>query len=327
VKLDDYFAYFLTNTVNLSQFNLDLLDDRVNAIYNALADDEEVGPYVLNRIPQGSWAHQTIITPPRTAEFDADFLLEIAENPQWSMHPKSYIEKVYAALERMSIYEGKCSRKCRCVRVTYANSCHVDVVPYLHIANGREVIVNRDQDDWEDTHPAGFTQWMANKDQITGRKLRKVIRLMKYLRDHKGTFRGARSVILTTVLGNQVEASKKIFDPNYYGSVSTALLHIVEDLDAWLQANPTRPSIVDPSGSGVTFDHRWDDDTYDNFRDRIHDYAAKMRAAYHESDRDASVELWQEIFGPSFTAPEQKKKSSGRFGPVGLVTPAPGRAG
>lgn len=82
-------------------------------------------------------------------------------------------------------------------------------------------------------------------------------------------------------------------------------MHIVNDLDAWLQARPLKPSIQDPSGSGVTFDHRWGQATYAYFRDRIHVHAAQMQDAYDELDKDASVRKWQEVFGEGFTAPRR----------------------
>jgi hypothetical protein len=133
-------------------------------------------------------------------------------------------------------------------------------------------------------------------------------------------------VILTTLTGERVDSFNTVLDPGYYSSVPTALLHIVQDLDEWLQANPARPSVMDPSGSGASFDHRWDDDTYQTFRDQIHDYAADITAAYHEPDKDTSVELWRAIFGDGFRAPAPKQ-SSGRFGPVAPVPSRPGRAG
>ena len=327
MKLNDHFNTLLTDTVNLNQDRLDLLDERVTSIYDELAGDEVLGPYVQDKIPQGSWAQRTIIKPVGNLEFDADFLLLLAENPEWSEHPKVYIEQVNAALARSSIYKDMPrKRKCRCVRVTYANSCHIDIVPFLRLAGGRKVIVNHDEDDWEPTNPEGFTSWMRDKDEIAGNNLRKVIRLLKYLRDHKGTFRGTRSVILTTLTGERVDCFKTVLDPGYYDSVPTALLHIVQDLDQWLQANLARPPVMDPSGSGASFDHRWDDATYQTFRDQIHGYAADIAAAYHEPDEDTSVELWQDIFGDGFRAPAPKQ-SSGRFGPVAPVPSRPGRAG
>jgi len=327
MRLADYFDVLLKDTVNLPQFRLDVLDSRMTAIYNALQADPELGQYVRDKIPQGSWAHRTIINPVGDNEFDADFMLLLDENPDWSASPKTYIEKVYAALHRHPTYSSMPhSRKCRCVRLTYANSCHADIVPYLKLGNGRQVIVNRDNDEWEDTNPEGFTAWMRDRDQVADGNLRKVIRLMKYLRDHKNSFTGTRSVILTTLLGEQVSAVRKLFHVGYYNSVPTALLHIVSDLDAWLQARPLKPSIPDPSGSGVTFDHRWDQATYAYFRDRIHAHAAEIKDAYDEPDKETSVRKWQAIFGGGFTAPVSKE-SSGRFGTAATAPTIIGRSG
>ncbi len=187
---------------------------------------------------------------------------------------------------------------------------HLDIVPHLNLADGREVIVNRDDNDWELTNPQGFTDWMKEKDALAKGNLRKVIRLMKYLRDHKNSFTGTRSILLTTLLGEQVTALHTLIDPNYYSDVPTALLHIINDLDAWLQARPTKPSIPDPSGSGVTFDHRWEQSTYSYFRDRIHAHAAEITEAYEEENKERSIELWQGIFGDGFKAPTTSSSNS-----------------
>lgn len=221
-------------------------------------------------------------------------------------------------------------RKCRSVQLVYANFMHVDIVPHLNLANGREVIVNRDENDWEDTNPQGFTDWMKTKDSIANGNLRKVIRLMKYLRDHKNSFTGTRSILLTTLLGEQVSSLRNIANPGYYGDVPTTLRNVVKDLDEWLQERPSRPSISDPSGSGVTFDHRWDQNTYSYFRDRINAHAAEIDEAYEEKDKERSVQLWQAIFGDEFKAPPASS-SSAKFPATGAAATSevrrPGRAG
>jgi len=316
MQLADHFDVLLKETVNLSSSSLERLDSRVDAIYRALSGDEELGPYVQDKIPQGSWAHRTIIKPVGDNEFDADVMLLMEENSEWSESPKTYIDKVYAALHRHSTYGTMPhSRKCRCVRLVYANSCHVDIVPYLKLSDGREVIVNRDEDRWEDTNPEGFTAWMLERDKTANHNLRLVIRLMKFLRDHRNSFTGTRSVILTTLLGERVSSINNLLDASYYSNVPTTLLHIVSDLDVWLQARPTKPSVEDPSRSGATFDHRWDEATYAYFRDRIHAHAAEIKDAYDETDKDKSVSKWQMIFGDGFKAPATKE-SSARFGPI-----------
>ncbi|MGW0902826.1 SMODS domain-containing nucleotidyltransferase [Streptomyces sp. NPDC002853] len=327
----DSFRTFLRDTVNLSQSRLNLLTDRVEAIYQALKNDPDLGPLVLGKKPQGSWAQRTIINPQSGKEFDADFMLHLAEVPAWSDSPKTYIDKVYAALHHHSVYgDMPHTRKCRCVQLSYANSMHVDIVPYLHLADGREVIVNRDDNTWEQTNPAGFTAWMQQQDKIANGHLRLVIRLMKFVRDHRDSFTGTRSIILTTLLGNRVSQLQAMTRPGCYANVPTALLTIVEDLDTWLQARPLKPSIPDPSGSGVTFDHRWNHETYSYFRDRIHTHARQIHDAYHETDPDRSVRLWRFLFGDTFPAQNSRiTPAAVKFATPALLTTVSrtGRAG
>ncbi len=301
MKLIDYFKTFLTDTVNLKPSKLEGLDERVPTLTEVVKGGVR-NTTVLDAIPQGSWAHETIIQPAEGLEFDADFLLQLDEVEDWA--PSKYNQVVWDVLSNHGVYGSKTTRKNRCVRVTYANDCHVDIVPYVVQADGTEVIVNRTTDEFEETNPIGFTQWLQEKDGITGGDLRKAIRLMKYLRDHRGAF-AIKSILLTTVLGERVEQWRKEHDDNYYADIPTTLLHVVKDLDGWLQARPTKAqaSIGDPSCPNTTFDHRWTDNQYATFRDDIHDLAGEIETAYWTEGVAASLAAWQEIFGPDFNAP------------------------
>jgi hypothetical protein len=179
---------------------------------------------------------------------------------------------------------------------------------------------------WERTDTDGFTDWMKAQDRIANGHLREVIRIMKFLRDHKNSFTGTKSILLTTLLGERVEGWREIVDAGYYADLPTALLHIVSDLDEWLQANPTKPVIMDPSGSGTSFDHRWTQETYAYFRERIHVHAAEIKAAYYEeTDFDESVKKWQALFGDGFRAPKSST-SSGKYSTVGTGAGSAGAA-
>ncbi len=305
-----YFGDFLRDQVNLNQSRLDVLEERVDAVYAALCADVTVGSIVTGKIPQGSWPHRLINKPKPNGDFDADFLLEMDEVDGWE--PKQYINEVYNALHRHGTYSKQThGRKCRCVYLEYAPAnlvgCHLDIVPFITLADGRRVIVNRDDNVWEpdpgSTDPEAFSLWVARRDELTDKNFRKVVRLMKYLRDERGSFNGVKSVILTTILGLQV-TELSAFDSDRYKNLPTALIHIVEDLDAWLQARPVKPHIENPNRDGTNFDHRWEPETYSNFRDRIHSIAADMRTAYDEEDDKAkSIAAWQALFGESFTPP------------------------
>ncbi len=299
MKLLAYFKDFLEGTVNLNQARIDQLDARVDAISNALRADAELGQLILDVIPQGSYAHKTIIKPLPDHEFDADVLLQLTEQSGWE--PKDYTENVYAAFRRSSTYKEMVSRRTRCVVVDYANEFHVDVVPYIE-RDGGSYITNRHENRFELTNPEGFNAWLDEQNRIAGGHLVEVIRLLKYLRDFKGTF-GIKSVILTTLLGGAVSFINTINDNAYYSDMPTALLHIGKDLDRYLQANPYLPLIADPSCPGEDFNHRWDQDGYSNFREKLHYYVGKIEAAYVEEDKAKSLALWQEVFGSDFKQP------------------------
>lgn len=326
----DYFRTFLVHEVNLDATRLDKLDRRVAAVYAALREDSTIGALVLGRSKQGSWAHRLIIRPKPGGDFDADFLIEIEYQADWE--PVRYINEVYNALHRHSVYSKQDhGRKCRCVWLKYAPEnevgCHLDIVPFVTLPDGRQVIVHRDDNKWEpefgSTDPQGFTDWVKRRDELTGNEFRRVVRLMKYLKRERGSFNGVKSVILTTLLGEQVTELDAL-DPSKYANLPTALVNIVEALDRWLQARATQPSIANPNGDGTTFDHRWSDETYLNFRDRIHSIAADMRSAYDEPDAEKSAAAWQKLFGDNFTPPAAKSAASSRnpFAPAAAAAVA-----
>lgn len=297
MKLIAYFNSFLTNTVNLDQGRLDLLDQRVASIVKVLENDAVLGERVVEHVPQGSWAHRTIIKPLNDHEFDADILLRLEEEPEWT--EQQYLREVRAALRRSSTYKDMVRKKNRCVRVGYANDCHVDVVPHVHLSDGRQVIVNYAEEKFEDTNPEGFTAWMKERDTLAHGNLRKVLRLLKYLRDYKQTFY-VPSVILTLLVGERVNA----WDADeQYKDVPTALVNMLADLDNWLKLHPLMPDLEDPSCPGTFFNHRWNQEQYENFRAKIALYSSWVTEAYDETDKDKSITAWQRVFGTDFKAP------------------------
>ena len=312
---NDYFkTTFLPDVVNLNQSRIDKLEARVEAVYAALTGDATIGSMIIGKIPQGSWPHQLIIKPKPNGAFDADFMLEMTYQPGWE--PARYIEEVYKALDRHSTYKLQMhGRKCRCVWLEYAPEngigCHLDIVPFITLPDGRRVIVNRDDNAWEplfgSTDPAGFTAWVKRRDELTNKQFRKVVRLMKFIKLERGSFNGVRSVVITTLLGLQVTELNSI-TPGRYSNIATALVNIIEDLDSFLQSQgSTRPHLANPNGDGTNFDHRWTDETYRNFRDRIHTIAADLRAAFDEPDTDKSITAWRKVFGDKFNPPTPKR--------------------
>jgi len=319
MKLLSYFDAFLPNTVNLNQTRLDQLDGRVDSIVTALKDDDVIGELIEDHIPQGSWAHRTIIKPLNNHEFDADFLLLLTEVPEWSTNPKVYLQELRAAFKRSISYNDMVRKRNRCCRIGYANDCHVDVVPHLVLADGRQVIVNYSENKFENTNPQGLTDWMKEKDDLTNGNLRKVIRLLKYLRDYKQTF-SVPSVILTTLLGERVQAWDTA---TRYADLPTALAYLLQDLSRWLQLYPEMPLISDPTCPGTSFNHRWGQAQYANLRDKMKLYSAWVSFAYNEKDQASSLVGWQKVFGNDFKQPAVTSTSVVKAASAAVAARAP----
>jgi hypothetical protein len=299
MKFLDYFRYFLQDTVNLNQTRIDQLDSRVTAVSNYLDGHETMGLIVQETIRQGSYAHKTIIKPVGNHEFDADVLLLMAEQQDWE--PYEYTRRLRAAFRDSATYKDMVGRRTRSVELDYAGEFHMDLVPYL-VIDERYWITNHKTNQLEETNPEGFNEWLDERDRITGRRLVEVIRIMKYLRDYKQTFH-IKSFILSMLLAEQVSQVQLLLDPGCYSDLPTTLVNILESLDGWLQMRPTMPLLSDPSCSASSFNHRWSKEEYANFRNKIHAYAAKVREAYDEQDRDTSLKAWQALLGPGFQKP------------------------
>ncbi len=277
------FEAFLRDTVNLNQTRIDKLQSRVDSIENFLGTSYLENMF-LDLIPSGSWAHRTIIKPVAPNDtFDADVLLFVQEQLDWDA--KDYLANLHAAFKESSTYKDMVGRepKTRCVRVSYADEFHIDVVPYMerHASN---YITNRlepvSTGSFELSNPEAFTEWVDERQRITNGYFIKVVRLIKYVRDYKNTF-SCKSIILKTLLGQGINDVDVIVDPDCYSDLPTALRTIVRKLADSLPT--TMPAVLDPGGTGDNFTDRYRDDwNYENFRQCIVRYAEKIEAA-HES--------------------------------------------
>ena len=300
MKFVDDLESFLRAEVNLDSGRLDKLQARVGAIEAFVAGHATFESLFLDTIPAGSWAHRMIIKPVRANdEFDADLLLYLKEQPGWL--PRDYIEQLCAAFRGSSTYRSMAELKTRCVRIDYAGDFHVDVVPYLERPQ-RHWITNRsqppDKGRFEASNPEGFTEWIDERQRVTNGTFIKVVRLVKYLRDFKDTFT-CKSIILTTLLGNEINEIEASNYPAKYADVSTALVTLLGKLATSLPL--TMPAVMDPAGTGDNFTDRYKDEwNYANFRDRIITYADKIKSAFDETDSEASIALWRDVFGDEY---------------------------
>jgi hypothetical protein len=310
MKFVNDFNTFLRLNVNLDKSRIETLESRVASIESFLAAHETFNECFLDVIPTGSWAHRTIIRPVRSNdEYDADILLHLEEMPDWN--PKDYIDRLYSAFASSGTYDSKAKKMTRCVRIDYAGDVHVDVVPYL-ARLGSHVIANRKEPvptgRFEASNPEAFAAWVDERQRLTRGHFIKVVRLVKFLRDHKDTF-SCKSIILTTLLGNLIQPYEETEATTLYSDVPTSLTTLMTRLADSLPAS--MPAIYDPAGTGDNFSERYRDDwNYDNFRAQMRYYAEKIDRAYRTVDATESTLLWREVFGDQFRASDEASASA-----------------
>lgn len=298
MKLVEHFTSFLKDTVNLNATRLGQLESSVEALKDVIRDSDWE-PHVITFEEQGSWAHRTIIKPVKNKAFDADLLVMIDAVAGWDA--SKYLSTLRAVFAAHGTYKDKVTRYSHCVTIEYAGERKVDLAPCIRNRNGvtGHEVCNFNSNAFERSEPETYTDWLSQRNDWTGSNgLKKVTRLIKYLRDIKTTFT-CPSILLTTLLGMQITALDPIVaDP--FEDVPTALKTIMGRLDEWLQQRATRPVILNPVLASESFSDLWDDEQYTNFRDQINRYRSWIDDAFDEKDRDESIGKWRRVFGDEF---------------------------
>ena len=284
------FRDFLTQEVNLNQSRIDKLEQKIESIKKLLKN--EFSGYQKTE-KQGSYAMKTIIKPVKeNNEFDADLLIYLDNKD--GKEPQDYIQDLFSFFKNNQNYSHMAKRKTRCVTLDYAGDFHLDLVPCIE-KGGSTYICNFEENGFEVTDGTGYREWLNSKTSDTNGELKKVTRLMKFMRDHKGNF-SVKSILLTTLLGNSVND----IPLGDFTDTPTALLKIMNSLNNFLQEHPQMPIIKNPVLPGENFNRHWDQSKYENFRDKINTYYIKVKDAYYDEDHNSSIKKWQKVFGDKF---------------------------
>lgn len=314
MKHVNYFDDFLKE-VNLNQTRLYTLHQKVEVVTNLLKS-KLLGYRRYN--PQGSYAHKTIIKPvAENDEFDADILIFIRDKDfEPDKFKEDYVRKIYDIFKDNGNYKDIVRLSTRCVTIDYVGDFHLDVVPCVEY-QGNFYICNRAEKKYEQTDGDGYRKWFAEKNRITGNNLlRKVTRLLKFLRDHKSNY-SIKSILLTTLLGNHVYNSDE--NSSAFDDLPQALKTLSNRINDFLRNNPQMPTVENPVLPGESFNRNWDEIKYRNFREKFDLYNTKINKAFEEKDHNKSVKLWREVFGDDFGKLQRKPGSgtaAGGFTPV-----------
>lgn len=307
MKLHNHFKTFLQDHVNLNDTRLRLLADSVRAVKRAVMA-LDWGPEIVDFKEQGSWAHETIIKPQADKPFDADLLVLVKAVSGWTA--KDYVNKLATELSNLPAYKDKVRRFSHCATIEYAGERKIDIAPCVVDRRypGSYEVCNRGTDEFEQSEPIAYTDWVTGRNGIAGgNDLKKATRLLKYLRDIKGNFT-CPSFLLTTLLGNRVSEDDR--NDSDFADLPTTLRTLVGRLDDWLQARSTVPEVPNPVLYGEDQASGWDQSKYANFRDKVNLYRGWIDDAYGEEDKEESIGKWRRVFGDGFAEGETKRAAA-----------------
>ncbi len=296
-EMNDCLESFASDCVSLNENRVERIHKGIEVVTSLLKNNDPYKDIFIDLIPQGSFRNGTAIRPvSEDDDFDLDLLFLQQQVPGWEA--KDYLNHLHNFFYGFERYRDIVDRrgKTRCVTLDYESDFHIDIVPCVQLGS-QKFIFNKNANQPEPTDGDGYAEWFAAQNAITNGNLAKVVQLIKYLRDYKGTFK-VKSIVLTTLLGLQVNHSD---DPGLYTDLTTTCETVLSRLNAYLQANPVMPDVCNPALISEKFTSRhWTQEEYENFREKFDGYSSRILAALASTSEDFEAEMI-DIFGDECT--------------------------
>ena len=291
-KNNRQFRQFLRQEVNLNQDRLHRLQVGVRDVNRQLKDNLP-GYQRIDR--QGSYGLDTLVKPVNEDdEYDADIQVVMNPNPNWKA--RDYLDALGDTLAREHNFADKIELGNRCVTLNYAGDFHLDVVPRV-TRQGGHFICNREKDCFEKTDGTGYRNWFSEQSRITRVNLKRVVRLLKYVRDRQDNY-VVKSILLTTLAGRAIHSTDR--GEEVVRTVANTLTTVLTRMDGYLQGHPTMPEIKNPALPSEDFNRHWDQDRYTYFRERVHSHAEIARQALRCPSIEESIRIWRRLLGRNF---------------------------
>ena len=291
-KNNRQFREFLRDEVNLNQRRLHRLHLSVRDVNRHLKADLHVYQSIDR---QGSYGLDTFIRPVNEDdEYDADIQVVMNPNPNWQA--RDYLDALSQSLAKEHNFAGKIDLGTRCVTLNYTGEFHLDVVPRI-TQDGVHYICNRELNKLQETDGQGYRNWFSERSRITRVNLKRVVRLLKFIRDRQDNY-VAKSILLTTLAGRAIHPSDR--GTEGVRTVANTLTTVLTRMDGYLQRHEAMPIITNPALPSEDFNRHWTQDRYGYFRERIHAHAQTAAEALASPSIEDSIRIWRRLFGPAF---------------------------
>lgn len=342
--------------LQLSQTAYDLAVQRYITIAKWLrADGSPLAKYKPDIYSQGSLRIRTTVKPRGRNEFDLDLVCEFQIGPDTFLDPIELLDLVEERLRANDLYKDKVERMNRCIRITYKNDFHMDILPARPNPSGClygehcVAVPDCDADDWKPSNPKGYALWFENAAREAVVKFRRmvepvpeqqayedlatlnrVVQLIKRRRDvsfEKSSVRPPISIVLTTLAAQNYSGHTSVFE-----AMSVVLSGIVSMIPDMAEG---RLKVVNPTNPAEDLSERWEDEpeAYVAFVSWINAFRSEWESLSSQRGIHNIKAVLEKMFGErvtkevveeyikSFDAPRQSEQLAVEKG-TGLIVPA-----
>ena len=291
MKHVDEFDNLIMNEVNLDGGRYGLLQERVRLVAEFLSQDLDS---FEKRENQGSYALGTVIKPTNGRDYDSDILIYMEDDHKKG--PVDYLQELNACLVKHPDYSGKLHQGTKSIEINYCDGFHMDVVPCV-TRGDQDRVCNTKTGLFEPTDGTGYREWFKGKTDVTNGHLMAVTKLLKYMRNHKGSF-DVPSVVLTTLIGHTVHYNER---GKRFKDAPDTLRTVSNRMNSFLQTTPRMPRFRNPALRSERFSKKaWNQNQYLNFQANFRAYNARINDAFEETNAQTSIRKWRNIFGEGF---------------------------
>lgn len=298
----------------------ELAEQRYHAVGNWLGGaGSPLQPLCPAIYPQGSFRIGTTNRPLAGDEFDLDLVCELDLGVKQAS-PLVILNMVEQRLGQHRDYARMMERKKRCIRLTYANEFHLDVLPARPTfpPNGTQVLIpDRELMAWLHSNPKGYAAWFDSRSKLYFGTLRtraveplpdheaanektplqRAVQLFKRWRDvryEKLAEAAPRSIVLTTLAGH-----------SFFGALSTsdAFGKIIDAVAAATAQGEVPLRVVNPAQPNELLSEQWQREphTYQLFAARMADLSKRWAGIQQSADIEAVASALGAMFGEPVT--------------------------
>jgi hypothetical protein len=306
----------ICNALQLTSTQFKVAETSYTAVGNWLGGDGRFDGLNPRIYPQGSMSLQTTVRPRGRVEYDLDLIFEI--DCVEGLTPKLLYEAVRDRLRTHALYGKMLETHSRCLRLTYENEFHLDIVPArTHPRLGIPFIEipqkpdqHGDLHSWIKNNPKGFVQWFkaaCSKKFILMEKgiqeplprpvpshekpvLAQAVQLLKRHRDvvFDNAEEAPSSIVLTTLAGTFYQGEQ---------FVENTLTQVLDRIGLLAESDKFFMTVVNPVCSDQKLCENWTPNQCTKFAEFVSTFRRKLQKLSSTQGVDEIGAALRDLFG------------------------------